>query len=168
MSRKFKKEGKRWSAWGPILLLFMLVVAFAICINQYCSGAVGYDKLEQREYTFVKYEITHGRGGGAIKIYVEEESKPLYGSPSFVRKAVDEDILKHAKKGDKLIVWVSRSYSMTNCGKVHEGKIDGKYFLRLGDYQKYHAKNDILGIVICSVLLVIGFAGVGYYLVIKK
>lgn len=168
MPRKYKKEGKQWSVLGPILLLVMLIVSFAICINQYCSGAVGYDKLEQREYTFIKYEITRGRGGGAIKIYVEEENKPLQGSPSFVRKAVDEDILQRAKKGDKLIVWVSQSSSLTYSYKVHDGKINGKFFLRLEDYQKCHAKNDIPLIVICSVLLAIGFASVIIYFVIKK
>lgn len=169
MSRKYKKAVNQWAFWGPTLLLVLVSACFALCIYQYCNGAVGYDKLEQREYTFVKYEITSGKGGGAIKIYVEEEKLPLYGCPNFVRKAVNEDILDRAHKGDKLVVCVSpRSSSMTYCGDVHEGKINGKYFLRIEDYQKYHAKNDILGIVICSVLVAGGFVGIGIYLVVAK
>ena len=150
-----------------VLVLFSGVLALSI--YQYRSSTVGYDKLEQREYTFVKYEVTKGRRGGTIKIYVKEESLPLYGCPNFARKAVDENILKLASEGDKLIVWVSpRSSSTTYSCDVHEGKINDEYFMQLENYRKYSTKNDIFGIVICSVMLVIGFAVVGYYLIVKK
>lgn len=161
------KKDKRGIICALTLLLAVVIGLFALAVYQYRSGAVGYDKLEQREYTFVKYEITKGKRGGTVQIYVEEEDLPLYGCPNFVRRAVNEDVLERAHKGDKLVVWMSpRSNSLTYSGDVHEGKINGKYFLRLEDFQKYHAKNDILGIVLSSILMVGGLVGVGCYLIV--
>lgn len=168
MAKKYKNESKL-AKFGPLILILLIIGGLIFSICQYCSGKVGYDKLEQREYTFVKYEITSGKYGGNIEIYVKEEKKPLFGSPNYVKKAVNMDILKNAKAGDKLIVWVDDSSSLFHSYNVHEGKINGKYFLRLEDYQKYNAKNDIIGIVICSVMLVIGLSvGIFCFVVLRK
>lgn len=167
MSKKYKKRSKS-SVLAPIIFMIALIGCLILCIAQYISGEADYDKLEQREYTFVKYEVKRGPYGGALEIYVEEENRPLLGSPNYIRNAVDMDILEHANKGDRITVWVSRSIT---CGyNVHEGKINGKYFLRLEDYREYHAKNYILGIVICSILIVIcsPFAGVYLFIAIKS
>ena len=165
MSRQYKKSKLRVICIASLVLALFLGI-LSLSIYQYCSGAVGYDKLEQREYTFGKYEIMRGKYGGGIEIYVKEEEQPLIGCPNFARKAVNEDILDHAKAGDKLVVWVSNNSSLFYSYNVHDGKINGKYFLRLEDYQKYHAKNDIFGVVLCSVLLVVGLVGVCFYLIV--
>lgn len=168
MSEKYKKANNKGYVWGSIILIVLIIGAFVISICQYCAGAVGYDELEQREYTFIKYSVTDGKYGGSIEIYVEEEKQPLLGAPNFVRKAVDEDVLKYAKSGDKITVWVSRASSLFCSYNVHEGKINGNYFLRLKDYQECHMANDIIGVVICSVLLFICLAGGGVFLVVCK
>lgn len=168
MAKKYKNNSK-WAKFAPLILLIIFIALFVLSICQYYSGAAGYDKLEQREYTFVKYVIPSGKYGGDIEIYVKEEKKPLIGSPGFVKKAVNMDVVENAKAGDKLIVWVDNSISLFHSYNVHEGKINGKYFLRLEDYQKYHKQNDVGGIVICSVMLVIGLSvGIICFVVLRK
>ena len=150
----------RWFLLIFPLVLFAIGVPYLVYFyHEYYSGEVtGYEELEKREYTFMKFGYSTGQYRN-LEIYVAEEEIPLLGATSIDMKVIETEVLERAREGDILIVWVfpnsGRSYDYT----VHEGSINGEFFLTMENYREMSRKNELVAVVIIPVggVLILGF-----------
>ena len=160
----------RWVALILPLVILAVYSPFPVFYyHEYYSGKVtGYEDLEKREYTFMEFGYSTGRYRN-LEIYVLEEPRPLLGATSIEMKAIEKDVLEQALVRSKLTVWVSANSARDYDYSVHEGSINGEFFLTMKNYRKMHRKNEAVAIyLIPSLGVALLIFGIWFFIHGKK
>lgn len=143
----------RWIALIlPLVLIAIAVPLSVYYYHEYYSGEVtGYEELEKREYTFVEFGYSTGKYRN-LEIYVAEEPRPLLGATSIDMKVIEKDVLERAREGDTLTVWISPNSGLVYDYTVHEGSINGEFFLTMENYREMSRKNERIAVILIPAL----------------
>ena len=147
----------RWIALILPLVLIAAAIPFSIYYYyEYYSGKVtGYEELEKREYTFVKFDYAvrgYHKKYRNLEIYVAEEIGPLLGATSIDMAVIDADVLERAQEGDTLTVWISPNSGLIYDYTVHEGSINGEFFLTMENYREMSRRNERVAVLLVPAL----------------
>ena len=161
----------RWIVLILPCVLIAIEIPFSIYYyHEYYSGKVtGYEELEQREYTFVEYKFENRLKQRTLEIYVAEEARPLLAATSIDMRVIDPDVLNRAQKGDKLTVWVSPNSGLFCDYTVHEGSVNGEFFLTIKDFREMNRRNELIAVILIPSLglLLLGF-GIWFFIRTKN
>lgn len=134
---------------------------FFNCINLYNSFNVQYDDLIYEELTFNKYEkIFKGKGGSLYEIYFDEYDKPFEIS-GITQKALNKDALNELEKSMIVEVYYLESDSKSYTYEICEMKKNSLKFLSLSNYKKVNQDNQIIGMVMCPLMVLCNSALIG-------
>ena len=109
------------------------------------------DELKYEECTYIKYEyVTWGYRASQYYIYVEEYNKPLKIDNIVVNKT-NEELLFSLISGETITV------SIEDDSKFYLFSVsyNGKYILSYEDFLSEHNSNNIVGIIVIVVMLII-------------
>lgn len=149
-------------SFGIIITIFGLLAGFFCflffnCINVYNSFNIQYEDLIYEELTFEKYEKIHkGKNGSLYEIYFEEFNKPFEVSV-ITQKMLDKEALNELESNTIVEVYYHESTSKSYIYEICEMKRNSVEFLSLENYKKVNQNNQIVGMILCP-LLIIGSA----------
>lgn len=153
---------KRETSKSKIILIYVAVLVIMVvyifllcnCINSYLKFEIDYDDLLYEELTFDKFEIIHrGKGGDFYKIYFKEYIEPFQIS-SITKRAVDVEAVESLKENTCVSVYYSESYSRNYEYVICEMNLNSNSILKLSDYVKANQDNQVVGIIVCTVLAI--------------
>lgn len=126
---------------------------FIHCINLYNSFDVQYSELVSEELTFNRYEtIPMARGGDIYEIYFEEYDHPFEVS-RITQKELNKKELAKLTKGTIFNVFYRDSDSKKYEFEICEMKSDSVIILALSDFVRVNQNNQIVGIILCPILV---------------
>lgn len=126
---------------------------FINCINLYNSFDVQYSELMSEKLTFNRYEtIPMARGGDIYEIYFEEYDHPFEVS-RITQKELNKKELAKLTKGTTFNVFYRDSDSKKYEFEICEMKSDSVIILTLSDFVRVNQNNQIVGMILCPILV---------------
>ncbi len=137
-----------------LLIGFIALFSFLFinCIRYYSEFDISYEDTIREEVTFEEYDIIeHSKGGNEYELYFYEHSEPFNVS-GITQKKLDKRALRNLNSGDALVIYYvtdGDGYSVCeiNCGTTS--------ILKLSDYVKANQSNQLVGTIICPILILI-------------
>ncbi len=145
-----------------IAITIMFAVLFFNCIRAYSEFDIGHGDLTYEELTFDKFKIIDLRKSNDIyEIYFKEYSEPFYIS-GIVLKKLDKDALAGLKQGEIAKVYYCQSSHRDYDHSICEMSCDSAMILGLSDYIEENQNNQIVGMIVCPILVLCGLFVIVY------
>ena len=143
----------------PLLFFILITVFFAFlfynCIITYSVLDIDYEDLQYSELTFSKYETSPvSKSGPRYEIFFKEHDVPFEIS-SITQSKLDKKALEALKENDTLSVYYRKNSSSNFEFDICEIKNGSTVILSLSDYIKVNQNNQMIGIIVCSVFIII-------------
>lgn len=147
-----------------LILLTILAVTFTgfccfllvQCIQNYLSADIGNEDLTYEKLTFDRYEVVIKRRRVVARyIYFEEYEKP-FDLPTVVMAKVDEEALENLKAHDTVSVCYTSHFAPEYDYSICQMESKKTTILSLSDYTAAIKRNQFVGIIVCSVMIVLG------------
>ena len=127
-------------------------------ISAYSEYNIDYGDLSYAELTFTRYErITGYKSSDRYRIYVKEHEKP-FEINSITNKRLDIETLEEMRTNQKIKVYYCES-NLPECDyEICEISSDADMLLSLSDYVKTNQNNQVAGMIVCPILVLLGLA----------
>lgn len=148
-------------------ILFSLGFSFALfnCIQLVEYFDVTYNEVHHRILTYDKYEMSTKSDN--YEIYFNEYDKPFYIS-SITQKKLNKDGLENLKEDVKVLVYYIESNSDKYDFAICEMKTDDVVILHFEDFVSVNKNNQIIGIVVCSFMILDGLFLAWVFMCLKR
>lgn len=134
----------------------MFLFLFFNSISLYSKFDIEYNELIYEELTFSKYEKLNGyKNHKTYIVYFEEYEKPFQIS-NISDKKLDKTSLENLIKGESIKVFYKEASSKKYDYEICEFSFDDIVLLSLSDYVETNQKNQILGMIVCPILVIMG------------
>lgn len=144
----------------------MFSFLFVNCINEYQKYNVTIEELNYEKLTFDRYEqIVKSKAGDTYEIYFMEYDFP-FEIDGITQRELNKKQLKNLESGDILDVYYRNSDSKKYTYEICELKDDVINYLDFNDYLSVNKTNEITGIIICPILVLIGIGLGGFFVFI--
>ena len=160
---------------GLICLIVVILLTSVLCsflffnsISLYSQFDVEYSELVFEELTFSKYEKLGGfRSDYRYIIYFEDYEKP-FEINTISDKKLDKTALQMLVEGESIRVHYKESSSQEYDYEICELTHNFTVLLSLSDYVEINQSNQIAGMIICPIMVVLGLLFVGIILYVNK
>ena len=146
----------------------MFLFLFFNSISLYSEFDVEYSELACEELTFSKYEKLDGyKTDKKYVVYFEEYEKPFEISTISDGK-LDKTSLANLKKGQSIKVFYTESSSRKYDYEICEFSHDDVVLLSLSDYVETNQRNQMAGMIVSPILVIIGLFLDGVFIYLFK
>ena len=163
-----------------VVIVFFLVVSFLFfCftldskkvkageINNYQKYNITYEDLNYEKLTFDRYEqIVRTKSGDTYEIYFVEYDDP-FEIDGITQRELDKKQLDYLESGDKVEVYYRKGDSKKYTFEICELKNDDATYLEFSDYLSVNKANEITGLIVCPILILIGVTLSGFFIFIS-
>ena len=140
---------------GGVVALLILLCFFASSLHRYINGAVTYDHAQEKNYTFTSFKNEDGKN----YVYVEQEETPLLITSITMNKELLK-ILDGMEQGTDIHCYVIKTTTRGFDYEIVELEANTR-LLSLDEYNQRNKSNDLGGVILGAVLLLIS-GGVTY------
>ncbi len=134
----------------------MFLFLFFKSISLYSKFDIEYSELICEELTFSKYEKLDGyKADKKYIVYLEEYEKPFEIS-TISDKKLDKTSLANLKKGESIKVFYKETSSKKYDYEICEFSYNDVVLLSLSDYVETNQNNQIAGMIVCPILVIMG------------
>lgn len=145
----------------------MFIFLFINCIDNYQKYNITYEDLNYEKLTFDRYEqIVRTKSGDTYEIYFVEYEDP-FEIDGITQRELDKKQLDYLESGDKVEVYYRKGDSKKYTFEICELKNDDATFLKFSDYLSVNKANEITGLIVCPILILIGVALSGFFIFIS-
>ena len=136
----------------------MFSFLFVNCINEYQKYNVTVEEINYEKLTFVRYEqIVRSQSGDTYEIYFMEYDFP-FEIDGITQKELNKKQLRNLESGDILEVYYRNSDSKKYTYEICELKDEDVSYLDFNDYLSVNKGNEITGMIVCPILILIGIS----------
>lgn len=147
---------------GAIFMLVVILATLALftllfydSISDYSEFDVDYSDLMYEELSFERYEKIPGyKGHYKYVIYFDEYEKPFEIS-SIADKKLDKAALDQLTENERLGVYYRETSSEKYQYEICEINHNSTTLLILSDYRETNQSNQILGMIVCPIMIVL-------------
>lgn len=134
----------------------MFLFLFFNSISLYSKFDIEYRELIYEELTFRKYEKLNGyKTDKKYIVYFEEYEKPFEIS-TISDKKLDKTLLANLITGESIKVFYKENSSKKYDYEICEFSHNDVVLLSLSDYVETNQKNQIVGMIVCPILVIMG------------
>ena len=134
---------------GAVIFSFL----FFNCINEYQKYNVTIEELNYEKLTFDRY--VKSKVGDTYEIYFMEYDFP-FEIDGITQRELNKKQLRNLESGDILDVYYRNSDSKKYTYEICELKDEDISYLNFNDYLSTNKANEITGIIVCPILILIG------------
>lgn len=156
-----RRETASKTSANTLVILFVLFAVFFACLFFYSIGL--YSKYHDADYgdflyeelTFERYErIEQVRYGSVYIIYFKEYDEP-FRIDRISNRSLDKVMLDGLAKGESVKVYFEEQANRFSNYKICEISCDAGMLLSFSDYKKENQSNQIMGMVLYPVMILI-------------
>ncbi len=143
-----------------LIVLFVVIgglFTFMFCntFYFYAEFDLDYSDLNYEELTFQRFEQKKGyKSITQYEIYFDEYKKPFEIS-TITNKKLDKEALKNLKNGEIIKVYYCNTSNKNYDYEICEFRSDSMVLLGLTDYVKTNQDNQVAGMIVCPILMLI-------------
>ena len=139
-----------------VVLLGLFVFLVVNCILNYPKFEISRDELMCEELTFEAYEIVRQhKSSDFYEIYFEEYEKPFQIS-GVVQGGLSKSRLWELAPHTVMEVYYSENDSKNYDYMICEMKQDSVVLLDLSDYIRLNQRNQVVGVIVCTMMCLVG------------